>query len=307
MKKFDLSINKSALNDYTNENSQELITKAVIGAETLNYIGIMTGVKYKTNMKYLNTDAVFQAAGCAWNANGTTTLTDKDMQVINVQVMESLCPKDLLTTSFNQFLNAGDTNLPFEQQLVEYKVAKINEAIENQIWGSTSATTTSIAGFRYLLDNDSDVVDVTFNPVASGLTSAQFIQGLFDMVNAVPAAIKNAELKMFVGSDILQLATQHYIKSGYATIGDVSGKDGVASLRIIGTNVDMVVAPGLNGTNRMVVAEPSNLVFGTDLEGGEDTLKVWYSEDNLDIRVLADFKLGVNYHYGTNIVINQLA
>ena len=306
-KKFNFSINKTALNDYTNEMSQELITKAVIGAETLNHISVMTGVKYKENMKYMTTDAVFQAGGCGFSANGTTTLADKDMQVLTLKVNEALCPEDLNTTGLQLSMTPGyNEELPFEQQYAEYKAAKISEAIENMIWGTSSGTTTAFQGFRYKLDNDSDVVDVSFNPVATGLTSAQFIDGLFSMVNAVPAAIKNKGLKMFVGSDILQLATQHYIKSGYATIGDVSGNDGVQSLRIIGTNVDMVVAPGLNGTNRIVIAEPSNLVFGTDLENEQDDMKIFWDESNQEVRVVANFKGGVQYHFGDQIVINQL-
>jgi hypothetical protein len=63
----------------------------------------------------------------------------------------------------------------------------------------------------------------------------------------------------------------------------------------------------LNGTKRIVVAEPSNLVFGTDLESEEDALKIFWDESNQEVRTVANFKIGVNYHFGDQVVVNQLS
>ena len=55
-----MAINVSTLSEYVNQNNGELLTKAVLGAKTLNYIDIMPGVKYKDVLNYLDSTVVFK-------------------------------------------------------------------------------------------------------------------------------------------------------------------------------------------------------------------------------------------------------
>jgi hypothetical protein len=242
--KFKFSIDKSALAAYTNMNSQELITKAVVDANTLEHISIMTGVKYKTEMKYMDTDAVFQAGGCGFNASGTTTLTKKDMEVTSYKVNESLCPEDLNTTGLQLSMAPGfNQEVPFEEAYAEYKAAKISEAIESYIWNGDGGSPETFTGFVDKFDADSDVVDVTFDP-SGAHTAAEYVQLIFDMVNAIPAAIKGRKVVMFMGYDYLAITAQKFIQANYYAAQAVSLADGRNNLLIPGTNVEII---GVNG------------------------------------------------------------
>ena len=62
-----MAINVSALSEYVNQNNGELLTKAVLGAKTLDYIDIMPGVKFKDTLNYLDSTIVFgDGSTCGW-------------------------------------------------------------------------------------------------------------------------------------------------------------------------------------------------------------------------------------------------
>ena len=50
--------NVSTLPDYTAQNKGELLSNAVFGFETRQYVNIMTGVKYKEALNIISTDPV---------------------------------------------------------------------------------------------------------------------------------------------------------------------------------------------------------------------------------------------------------
>jgi hypothetical protein len=85
-----MAFSLGGLTTWVNDNSQELLAAAVLAGETVDLISIKTGVKYKERLKYLATDAVFQAGGCGYSTNGTTTLTEKDLTVVDVKINEFL-------------------------------------------------------------------------------------------------------------------------------------------------------------------------------------------------------------------------
>ena len=63
------------------------MTKAVLGANTLNYIDIMPGVKYKDVLNYLDSTVVFgDASVCGWNPNGTDTFTQRTIEVAPIKI-----------------------------------------------------------------------------------------------------------------------------------------------------------------------------------------------------------------------------
>src|SRR6478736_2871205 len=91
-----MSLSVSALTNYTEEQKQPLITKALFGAKTISLMTPMTGVKSSETINILDTDAVFQAGGtCGFSASGTTAITQRTVTVGKIKVQEALCPKTL--------------------------------------------------------------------------------------------------------------------------------------------------------------------------------------------------------------------
>ncbi len=72
----------------------------------------------------MDTDAVFQdATACAWNADGTTTFSQRTITVARVKVQEELCPRSLETAWLASQLTQGSNyeGVPFEQAFATQK------------------------------------------------------------------------------------------------------------------------------------------------------------------------------------------
>jgi hypothetical protein len=264
-----------SLTTWVNDNSQTLITKAVLEAETVPYITVIPGIKYKERLKFLDTDAILQAGGCGWVASGTTTLTEKDIEVVSLRTMEEICPEDLNKYSLQLSMKAGyNTAIPFEQQYAEQKVLKIQKAIEEMIWSTTAASTLKCAGFKYLMDNDSEVVDQSFVWFATTWTASDYLAQIYKMQNALPAEIQNFnDLTLFVGHEVFRKIVQQLVIANLYHI-DLSANDGLTAFTFPGTNIKLVAVNGINSKNYAVLTPASNLVYATDLMGEEDNLMI---------------------------------
>ena len=303
-----MAFNVNGLTLWVNDNSQELITKAVLEAETVQHITVIPGIKYKERLKYMDTNAPFIAGGCGWVTSGTTTLTEKDLLVTSLRTTETLCPDDLEKYSLQLSMKAGkNTAIPFEQLYAEQKVKQIQKNIELMIWNNVAAGSDTFEGFIHLFNADSDVVDKTFNWTGTSYTASDYTTAIFAAYNGLPAEIQNADdLKLFIGHDAYaRLVNAYFIANLYHinvndqnSYGQTFKFPGISNLEIVAVN-------GLNGTKYGVMTPASNLIYATDLVSEEDKLSTWYSQDNQEVRTVANFKAGVQYYFGSYIVLQQ--
>lgn len=160
-----MAFDVSGLSNYTEQNKQALITHSLFGSKTISLMTPMVGVKSSETINILDTDAVFQAGGtCAWNASGTTAITQRTVTVGKVKVQEALCPK-ALEAKYTQTLLAVGSNpesIPFEQIYAEKKAALIASQMETAIWqGDTASGTNNLSYFDGLLKNIGYVYSAT--------------------------------------------------------------------------------------------------------------------------------------------------
>jgi hypothetical protein len=74
-----------------------------------------------------------------------------------------------------------------------------------------------------------------------------------------------------------------------------------------GTNIEIVSVNGLNGTGDAYAISLSNIALAVDLVDEENSYKMWYSEDNNDVRYRVEFKMGVNVAFPTEAVAFKAA
>ena len=301
-----MAFNVGGLTLWVNDNSQTLITAAVLEAQTVPFITVVPGIKYKERLKYLETDLILQAGGCGWVASGTTTLNEKDLVVTSLRTMEELCPDDLEKYSLQLSMKAGkNTTIPFEQLYVQQKVKEIQKSIELMIWSSTNASSTKFAGFKYLMNNDADVIDNSFAWSATTWTASDYLTQIYAMQTLLPAEIQSmTDLTLFCGHEVFRKIVQALVIANLYHI-DLSGNDGLSAFVFPGTNIKVQPVNGLNGMKYAVLTPASNLIFATDLMGEEDNIAVWYSQDNQQVRTVSNFKAGVEYYFGSYIVLSQ--
>lgn len=314
-----MSFNVSALTNYTIENQDQLVSAAVLGAKTATLIknqgNVMVGVKSAEKINIMDTDAVFQAGGtCGFNASGTTTFTQRTVTIGKIKVNEALCVKSLETKYLQKALPAGSmyTEMVYAEDYSNLKAAKIAAQLETAIWqGDTASGTANLNkfdGIAKLAAADGTVIlanaaayITTPITTAAGIVASNVIAAFDAVYKALPAEIVSLpSTKIFCGQDVFRtytIALKNANMFHYAV--DVKAD---SSFFLPGTSVEVIATPGLNGTSKIYSTNLENLFLGTDLLNEEEKFEIFYAKEADEIRFVSEFKMGVNYAFGTQMV-----
>lgn len=294
-----MAIITTSLPDYVNAHRDELLTKSVIGAQTLDHISIMPSVKWKDSLIYLSSTTPFQsAAACGFNAQGDDTLSQRTIEVFPIKVNKTYCPKDLRKTALNHELlfAAGREKLPFEEKFIDSNVESINKELEKEIWQNNASAL--FPGIIYQLTAGDASVGVIDASVAAGYDGADVIDAAYDKL---PTEVLAKGAAIFVSNSMFR----DYVKALNATCCANRPMIDAAAEQIEypgDSRVEIIPVEGLegakdgNGKDALAVASwAKNLVFGTDVEGAENEFKFWFSDDD-DV-----FKFKVLFNAGTAV------
>jgi hypothetical protein len=311
-----MAFNVSALANYTNEQSTELVLKSLFGSKTaaiLQAAGqVQVGVKSAEALNILTSDVYFQTDGCGYTASGNTTFSQRNITVGKIKVEETLCPKTLEAKWMQTQMAAGSpTSVPFEEQIGQDKANNIAKLLEIAMWQGDTATTNTnpntnkFDGFIKLIDAASASTVAGNTSSATSITVANVEDLIDNIYNVVPADIADAsDLVLFVGIDTFKkYSTALRASNLFHYAADSEGME----IMIPATNVKMIAVGGLNGTNRMFLARLSNLFVGTDLANEQEEYRFWYSQDADEVRFRATMKYGVQFAFPDQIVQFKLA
>ena len=309
-----MAFNVSALNNYTNEQSTDLLVKALFSNKTAATMyaanQVQVGVKSSASLNILASTVFFQADGCGYNPSGTTTFTQRNITVGAVKVEETLCPKTLEAKWMQtQIMPGSPTMVPFEEQIGNEKAAVIAQTLETAIWqGDTASGNPNLSrfdGFNKIIAAASPVLANAAPTTFTTVTSAN-IDDILDQVYAnIPGAVaEKNDLVCFLGVDAFKLMLVnlknanlfHYVADAALTMEMVYP----------GTNMKLIAVGGLNGTNKIVAGSLSNFFLGTDLANEEEEVKMWYSLDNDEVRVRFTFAYGVQVAFPGEVVFFTL-
>lgn len=313
-----MALSFSGLNAYTKELVQPLLTSAVIGAKTQKLIMdggiVLTGVKGPTALPTMDTDAVFASQSCSFDASGTTTFSQVVMTPGKIKVEEKICPKDLEAYFTATALRAGSTyedfgNADFQAAYLAKKNARIAGQLETAIWQGDSASATAnlnkFNGLSKIINAgspiDANVSGYTGVATISTITQSNVVAATEGIYKAIPAQVMaKGDVKIWVGYDWYRLLILAYRALNLFSYNpqDVNAQ----SFILPGTNVEVIPVDGLNGTGDAFAISLSNMAIGVDLEAEENNYKMWYSEDNNDVRFRAEFKVGVQVGFTTECV-----
>jgi hypothetical protein len=311
-----MAFNVSALANYTNEQSTELVLKSLFGSKTASILQaagqVQVGVKSAEALNILTSDVYFQTDGCGYTASGNTTFSQRNITVGKIKVEETLCPKTLEAKWMQTQIAAGSpTSVPFEEQIGQDKANNIAKLLEVAMWQGDTATTNTnpntnkFDGFIKLIDAASASTVAGNTSSATAITTANVEDLIDNIYNVVPADIADAsDLVLFVGIDTFKkYSTALRASNLFHYAADSEGME----IMIPATNVKMIAVGGLNGTNRMFLARLSNLFIGTDLANEQEEYRFWYSTDADEVRFRATMKYGVQFAFPDQIVQFKLA
>lgn len=312
-----MSLNLAGLANYVKENEQQLATSLVFKPKTAQLIegagNVMVGVKSSETINVMETDAVFQAGGtCGFNASGTTTFTQRTVTPGKIKVNESICPKTFEAKYTQKALRAGSSYdyMPFADEFAAKKIEIIGKQLETALWqGDTASGDANLNKFNGLLKliapagvPVSGVIDG--NPGNIATLSTSTIIGVVDEIyTLIPASIvANGDVVIFAGMDAFRMYT---VALKEANLFHYAAESSDFELVIPGTNVRLIAVNGLNGTDKLVATRLSNLYLGVDLLNEEERFELFYAKEADEMRFVAEFKMGVNYAFPTEIVYWQ--
>lgn len=311
-----MAFNVSALSNYTNEQSTELVLKSLFGGKTaavLQAAGqVQVGVKSAEALNILTTSVFLQADGCGYNPSGTTTFTQRTITVGAMKVEETMCPKTLEAKWMQTQIAPGSaTELPFEEQIGRDKANNIAKLLEVAVWQGDTATsntnpnTNRFDGFVKIIDAASASTVAGNTSSATAITIANVEDLIDNMYAVVPADISDADdLVLWVGIDTYKKYTTALRNSNlFHYAAESEGME----ITIPATNIKMIAVGGLNGTNRMYLGKLSNFYMGTDLANEYENYQIFYSRDNDEVRFRAALKAGVQVAFPDQIVQFKLA
>ena len=282
------------------------ISAALKASNSLDYLTMIENIKYKSNIQAMNnTVSAVADATCDFTGAGTLALTEKVLEPKNLQINLDLCKSTLLDSWEALQMRAGAGAPPpasFDDYVISYMGDIIAEATEDSIWDGT-AVAGKFNGFNgaatglLLPGVDATVVQ---DAATGAYVPGNIIANLQGAVQAIPAAVLGKDdLHIYMN----QTTYQAYI-SAVSTLGYVNAYNMNGDYVPMFEGYKIAVCNGMT-TNEVVIAQKSNMFFGTDLlsDATRITLMDMAALDGSDnMRLVARYSAGVQTGTGADIV-----
>ena len=285
----------SALTNYVKTNEDALIKSVVLGGvkgDTIDNLSLQTGIKTKERLNYLNVEPSFQdGSSCGFSASGSTEFTERELETKQYKVQDQYCDRVLLGKfaeyQVKIYAQKEASDLPFEAVLMDEIIGGINAGMEKEVWLGTGTGSSLIKGFVTLAASADSASTVAVS-IESGTSVYNAIK---KVVMAIPERIID-EAVVFVSPAIYRAFVQEMVEKNYfhyKNDGNVENMD----ITFPGTDIKVHKTIGLTGDKKHIYASSyKNMVYGCDLQGDEEKVKVWY-DDNSEL-----FKYNIRWNAG---------
>ena len=281
------------------------ISAALKQANSLDYLTSIENIKFKSNIQRMAGSGVVADATCDFTGAGTLALTEKVLEPKNLQINLDLCKSTLLDSWEALQMRAGAGAPPpasFDDYVISYMGEIIAEATEESIWTGT-AVAGKFNGFNGAVTGlllpgvDGTVVQ---DAATAAYSAANIIANLQAAVAAIPTAVLGKEdLHIYMNQK-----TYRYYISAISTLGYVNAYNMNGDYSPVFEGYIIAVCNGMID-NQVVIAQKSNLFFGTDLlsDATRITLMDMAALDGSDnMRLVARYSAGVQTGVGADIV-----
>lgn len=280
-----MAFNISDITGYVDENSFELISKAVLETPLADQFNVRVGLKAGNNkIPIMNGDFyVADGGSCGYTTSGDTTITQVDLNLKAAKVNQSYCPETLRQTFLSQSLAAGqfagNESIPVEQLMAEYFVKKLNNYNENFLINGDG----SYSGLTNILTVANGATQVT----GQTYTTSDAVEKAQALYSELPDEV------MMMDDLILVLSPQQYrIMQLAITQENYYHIAPGGELVVPGTSVKII--PSLGCTNaQKFMGSTSTLFLGTDLQSDFEQFRVFYSDADDEVRSIMKWAIGV--------------
>ena len=292
----------SALPNYTDQLSLDLISKVVLKTDLLNYVDLRSGFSSGTvAINLVDADLPVSALSCGWTSDGQVTYSQVNVTIESLQSKTEMCIEDLRAKYTSAFMNSGTGNdfLPFENVISESytdKLRKYNEGFLINGFGTT-------LGLKGQITSANGANLQAGTPAAWDATNA-YEQAL-DLYDAIDESVKDRDdLIMVVSPDAYRALVRALVAQNLYHFNSVEGND---IMILPGTNVTVVKSSGLVGSNYKFAGPGKMILAATGLTDELDTFRFFYDEAADVMKFRAAWRLGVGVGEVNLFATNDMA
>ena len=289
----------SALPAYTDQLSLDLISKAVLKTDLLDYVDLRSGFTSGTvAINLVDAALPVSALSCGWTSDGQVTYSQVNVTIESLQSKTEMCIEDLRSVYQSAFMSAGTGNdeLPFEEVISESYADKLRKYNEGFLINGFGATT----GLKAQITSANGANLQAGTPAA--WTPANAVEQALDLYDAIDEAVKDRDdLIMVVSPDAYRALVRGLVASNLFHYDSVSGNDVII---LPGTNVTVVKSSGLVGSDYKFAGPGKMILAATGVTDELDAFRFFYDESADVMKFRAAWRLGVGVGevnlFGTN-------
>ena len=302
---------------YTGQFAGKYISAALLSAPTIENGGVtvMPNIKFKSVIQRLETANVLENASCDFQQFATVSLTERVLEVKDLQVNMQLCKANFHDTwqGIEQGFSSFDV-LPksFADYLIAHVAAQVASANEVSLWQGSSAVSGEFDGL--FTTAQADILLPPAQNIAGGaINPGNVLAAMQQVDNVIPASLYGkADLKIYVSQNVAKA----YVAAlgGFGAIG--IGSQANAGIGAQGTQwytngalsfngIPVFMANGLPD-NSMMATTTSNLYFGCSLLSDTQEVRVIDMSDidgSQNVRVIMRMAAGATYGVIEDIVV----
>lgn len=316
MSAYTLTTLNATLGAYFREQNSELVSKLLVGMNIEDRMTIEDGVKDERVLGVLNVEDIVKPYSKANSGfNPTANAIDFKPRILKVrkaQVDLELHELDL-ENSYYGFLRSQGSNyseITFEAYLFDEITKKIAHQLRMQtLFGGVynASGTNAIAvcdGFKKLIADEISGGAIT--PIATGTISDSNVKDkVYQVYDSVGEPYKMEPLIGLVSPQVYDW----FVRKWRADHGANNNYQGITQneFPVEGTMLTIKREPGLTGSSRIIITTKNNICVGADSFSEINNLRT--QEYARTIRVLADFKMGVQFRevHGEALAVNDQA
>lgn len=283
------------------------ISAALREAKSLEYLTLIENIKFKSNIQKMDITGMIQNADCNFTPAGDLNLTENVLEPKLLMVNTDLCKKELLDSWEALQMRAGAGAPPpaaFEDYVISYLGATIADAVEGDIWFGNNGAGRFLGFLDAAAGTIATGAGVVQDALAAPYSAANIITELQTLVAAWAASTATNTMYKEDTYIYMNKKTYSYYISAVSTLGYVNAYNMNGDYEPVFEGHKIAVCPGMPD-NQIVVAEKSNLFFGTDLLSDQTRIQIM-DMANLDgsdnLRVVVRYSAGVQTGINTDIV-----
>jgi hypothetical protein len=272
----------------------EYIKAAFYANETLQHITVRENIEYKQVVKRIADNVTFANATCAFTPTGTVNLTERILELKKLQFQQDICLNEFNDSWEAGYVQNGTLGPALTEGLINTMLAGVAQNNENLIWTGNGATAGEYNGLLKLIGDDADG-DINFVSTPVAIDASNVFAKIQALIAAAPIGLKKATERplIYMSNDVWE----SYMYANAAAGNGWYTYAGPEVQRSFMGLYNIAVCPGMPAST-MIMAQPSNLWFGTNLVSDWNSLQVVDMRQWADETVRFSIKFFASTQYG---------